>query len=255
MNKIIKGFQQFVNEGQGPAHQLYRKADDMRKQRDYSNPRDWSDKITQIATDYKTLKTDDPAEADRFAELAKRLAGHSYRTGRKELIKRVDPKLLARMIADNFADSTDTWPTELSHEFLNGDMSIDQLKREMIKRSGIQNLETGEFRAKQVIGSAISRGYDLARKMVNEAKALRSELVGGKGQKAEYDKLSSAAQKELEEDFQELKKLDASVAKWFIGKLSSYNSISAVKSGLRNAIKEVNGENPKPDYPQWDFRK
>ena len=255
MNKIIKGFQQFVNEGQGPAHQLYRKADDMRKQRDYSKPGDWSDKIAQIATDYKTLKTDDPAEADRFAKLGKRLAGYSSGIGRKELIKRVDPNILTKLITDYFADPTDTWPTELSHEFLNGNMSIDQLKREMIKRSGIQNLEAGELRAKQIIDSAISRGYDLARKMVNEAKTLRSELVGGKGQKAEYDELSSAAQKELEADFQELKKLDARVAKWFISKLSSYNSISAVKSSLRTAIKEVNGKNPKPDEPHWDFRK
>jgi hypothetical protein len=82
--------------------------------------------------------------------------------------------------------------------------------------------------------------------MVTEAKALRSELVGSKGQKAEYDELSAADQKELETDFQELKKLDAEAARHFTSKLSKHNSISDVKSALRRLIKVVKGETPHP---------
>ncbi len=87
---------------------------------------------------------------------------------------------------------------------------------------------------------------------VNEGRKFRSELVGGMGQKAQYDALDSETQAELENAFAELSG-DPELARAFVGKLSRYNSIEDVKTSLEQMLDAL--RNPEADRgdADWDM--
>lgn len=135
MNEIIKGFQQFVNEGQGPAHSLlrdlHRQARERAKSGDYSrgfgNP------------DYKAEVTDrmnqlSPAERERFKAVGTRTAHH--RSAQLKLDKmKSDPDGLTRLIDGYFNSGTGEWIAPLVDEFVSTDMTVDQLNAEIQKHT------------------------------------------------------------------------------------------------------------------------
>ena len=87
---------------------------------------------------------------------------------------------------------------------------------------------------------------------VNEGRKFRSQLVGGKGQKAQYDALDSETQAELEDYFAELSG-DPKLAKAFVGGMSSYNSIEDIRAGLENALDILRNPRTREDEPSWNL--
>jgi hypothetical protein len=87
---------------------------------------------------------------------------------------------------------------------------------------------------------------------VNEGRKFRSELVGGMGQKAQYDALDSETQAELEDSFAELSG-DPELAKMFVSGMSSYNSIEDIKAGLENVLDILRNPRTEEDEPNWDM--
>jgi hypothetical protein len=84
-------------------------------------------------------------------------------------------------------------------------------------------------------------------------KKLRSQLVGGKGQKAQYDELGGGDQVELESQFAELSG-DPELAKAFVRKLSKYNSIEDIKAGLEQMLDVLRNPRTEDNEPDWDMR-
>lgn len=70
---------------------------------------------------------------------------------------------------------------------------------------------------------------------VNENR-LRSELVGGKGQKAEYDTMSREDRNDLEMTFARLREQDPMIVNKFITGISKYRSLEELKSSLNNLL-------------------
>ena len=87
---------------------------------------------------------------------------------------------------------------------------------------------------------------------INEGRKFRSELVGGRGQKAQYDELTPEEQTQLEMLFTELSG-DRKLAKMFVSGMSSYNSIEDIKAGLEHALDLLRNPETGEDEPNWDM--
>jgi hypothetical protein len=77
----------------------------------------------------------------------------------------------------------------------------------------------------------------------DKPRKLRKHLVGGKGQKAQYDALSDYDRSYLEVDFEMLGNISPDIAKHFIGSLSKYNSIEELQRALSSYISSAEGSN------------
>jgi hypothetical protein len=85
---------------------------------------------------------------------------------------------------------------------------------------------------------------------------LRKELVGGKGQKREYDALSDAERMELEGLFSRIN-LDGSdeakhVLRGFLRNLSKYNSMAEIKAAIMQAREALDSPSHLEE-PKWDI--
>lgn len=102
-------------------------------------------------------------------------------------------------------------------------------------------------------GRFINEGYYYGSEPESKSTRLRSELVGGKGQKAQYDELTPEEQTQLEMLFTELSG-DRKLAKMFVRGMSSYNSIEDIKAGLENALDMLrNPETGEDTERNWDM--
>jgi hypothetical protein len=120
MKPIIKGFSQFVNEGSGPAHTLLRKA--------FADRGSKPDK--GFIEDFRKLK-DNPEEYKRFKDISMRTKDYRQNYSQQQYetsqMKKLKPENLIWRIGDYFGDPGDVWIKDLVDEFLNSNMSFDQL--------------------------------------------------------------------------------------------------------------------------------
>jgi hypothetical protein len=94
-------------------------------------------------------------------------------------------------------------------------------------------------------------------------KDLRKELIGGKGQKAQYDELTDDQKEGLEATFKSLLTLDPETAKHFVRSISRFNSIEEISDELHNiSLKSARGGEwniggaygeEEEDEPEWNI--
>jgi len=88
---------------------------------------------------------------------------------------------------------------------------------------------------------------------INEGK-LRSELLGGKGQKAEYDSLPQSEKDELERLFSEIGKISTEEQERFLRGLGSYTSLIQMKGSMLDVLKFLEVKKIELEISYFDAR-
>jgi hypothetical protein len=139
----LAGVKELMNEGSGPAHTLLRKA--------FADRGSKPDK--GFIEDFRKLK-DNPEEYKRFKDISMRTKDYRQQQYDTSQMKKLKPENLIWKIGNYFGDPGDVWIKDLVDEFLNSNMSFDELCQAIADNPNVNPAHGFEK-----IKSILSRGY------------------------------------------------------------------------------------------------